>query len=143
MCPIPLSRRLTITAPYDGKIGKKTIQKRQLVQPGQTLAFIVDLEEGKWVIANYKETQIREMYVGEPVEIETDAFPGQTFHGRIESLSPATGSRFSLLPPDNATGNFVKIIQRIPVRIRLTDDQAKVKNLRAGMNAEVTIKNRS
>jgi membrane fusion protein (multidrug efflux system) len=132
-----------ITAPYDGKIGKKTIQKGQLVQPGQTLAFIVDLEEGKWVIANYKETQIRRMYVGELAEIETDAFPGVTFHGRIESLSPATGSRFSLLPPDNATGNFVKIIQRIPVRIRLTDDKASIKSLRAGMNAEVTIRNKS
>jgi membrane fusion protein (multidrug efflux system) len=132
-----------ITAPYDGKIGRKTIQKGQLIQAGQTLAFIVDQEEGKWVIANYKETQIRKMYVGEPAEIVTDAFPGQTFHGRIESLSPATGSRFSLLPPDNATGNFVKIVQRIPVRIRLTDKPGRIHSLRAGMNAEVIIKHRS
>jgi membrane fusion protein (multidrug efflux system) len=132
-----------ITAPYEGKIGKKTIQKGQLVQAGQTLAFIVDLEEGKWVIANYKETQIRKMYVGQPVEVATDAFPDVTFAGRIESLSPATGSRFSLLPPDNATGNFVKIVQRIPVRIRLTDNKARIKNLRAGMNAMVSIKTRS
>ncbi|MDQ1088543.1 HlyD family secretion protein [Siphonobacter sp. SORGH_AS_1065] len=129
-----------ITAPYDGKMGKKTIQKGQLIQAGQTLAFMVDSEEGKWVVANYKETQIRHMHLGQTVDIETDAFPGEVFHGEIVSLSAATGSRFSLLPPDNATGNFVKIIQRVPVRIKLTDDVKKTQVLRAGMNAVVTIK---
>jgi membrane fusion protein (multidrug efflux system) len=131
-----------IRAPYDGKVGKKMIQLGQLVQAGQTLAFIVDLEEGKWVVANYKETQIKEMYVGENVEVAVDALPGEQFHGQVASLSPATGSRFSLLPPDNATGNFVKIVQRIPVRIKLTDEPAKLIPLRAGMNATVIIKNK-
>ena len=129
-----------ITAPYAGKMGKKSIQKGQLIQAGQTLAFMVDSEEGKWVVANYKETQIRHMHLGQTVDIETDAFPGEVFHGEIVSLSAATGSRFSLLPPDNATGNFVKIIQRVPVRIKLTDDLKKTHELRAGMNAVVTLK---
>lgn len=129
-----------ITAPYDGKMGRKTIQKGQLIQAGQTLAFIVDQEQGKWVIANFKETQIKDMHEGQAVIVETDAFPGEEFHGSIESLSPATGSRFSLLPPDNATGNFVKIVQRIPVRIKLTDNATKVAQLRAGMNANVSIR---
>lgn len=128
-----------ITAPYDGKMGRKTIQKGQLIQAGQTLAFIVDEEAGKWVIANYKETQIKHMHIGQAVDIQTDAFPGEVFHGSIVSLSAATGSRFSLLPPDNATGNFVKITQRIPVRIKLTDAKAKTEILRAGMNAEVIL----
>lgn len=129
-----------IRAPYDGKMGKKSIQKGQLIQAGQTLAFMVDSEEGKWVVANYKETQLQHMHIGQPVNIETDAFPGQIFHGEIVSLSAATGSRFSLLPPDNATGNFVKIIQRVPIRIKLTDDTNTTKGLRAGMNAVVTLK---
>jgi membrane fusion protein (multidrug efflux system) len=129
-----------ITAPYMGKMGRLTIQKGQLIQAGQTLAFIVNQEEGKWVIANFKETQIRNMYVGQPAEIETDAFPGQKFHGKVASLSPATGSRFSLLPPDNASGNFVKITQRIPVRLELTDGQEKTGRLRAGMNAVVSLR---
>ncbi|MCC9138332.1 HlyD family secretion protein [Pontibacter silvestris] len=129
-----------IRAPYDGKMGRKTIQKGQLIQAGQTLAFIVDQEQGKWVIANFKETQIKDMHEGQAVIVETDAFPGEEFHGTIESLSPATGSRFSLLPPDNATGNFVKIVQRIPVRIKLTDNVDKVDQLRAGMNANVSLR---
>ena len=79
------------------------------------------------------------MQEGQEVEITVDAYDNQTFHGKIQSLAPATGSRFSLLPPDNATGNFVKIIQRFPVRIALTDDANKTKNLRAGMNAEVLV----
>lgn len=129
-----------ITAPYDGKMGRRTVQEGQLIQAGQTLAFIVDQEAGKWVIANFKETQVRNMSVGESVEIEADAFPGTKFKGSIESLSPATGSKFSLLPPDNATGNFVKIIQRIPVRIRLVEGREVIGELRAGMNASVSVK---
>ncbi len=129
-----------ITAPYDGKMGRRTIQQGQLIQAGQTLAYIVDQEAGKWIIANFKETQVKDMFVGQTVEIEADAFPGQVFKGSIESLSPATGSKFSLLPPDNSTGNFVKIVQRIPIRIRLTDDPTAIANLRAGMNANVSIK---
>ncbi|MBE9462294.1 HlyD family secretion protein [Dyadobacter subterraneus] len=129
-----------VTAPYDGKMGRKTIQNGQMIQAGQTLAYIVDQQEGKWVIANFKETQIRHMHTGQMVDIETDALPGEHFNGKIVSLSPATGSRFSLLPPDNSTGNFVKITQRIPVRILLTDAKTKIENLRAGMNAMVLVK---
>jgi len=128
-----------ITAPYDGKMGRQTIQEGQLIQAGQPLALIVNEEAGKWVTANFKETQLRNMHVGQPVQIQTDAYPGQVFNGRIESLSPATGARFSLLPPDNATGNFIKVTQRIPVRIQLTDQPNITKQLAAGMNALVTV----
>lgn len=128
-----------ITAPFDGQIGKKTIQEGQLIQPGQTLAFLVNRSEEKWVIANFKETQVSSFRTGQKVAIEVDAFPGEKFAGSIESLSPTTGSRYSLLPPDNATGNFVKIIQRIPVRIKLTDSPGKLAQLSAGMNANVYV----
>ncbi|WP_432714431.1 HlyD family secretion protein [Pedobacter sp.] len=127
-----------ITAPYHGKMGRRTIQQGQLIQAGQTLAFIVDQKAGKWVIANFKETQIAEMHINTEVEIVTDAFPHETFKGKVISLSPATGARFSLLPPDNSTGNFIKVVQRIPVKIVLTDSKAKIDKLRAGMNANVT-----
>ncbi len=129
-----------VVAPYDCKLGRRTIQPGQMVQAGQTLAYIVDQEAGKWVVANFKETQLRNMQVGELVEIETDAFPGRKFRGKIESLSPATGSSFSLLPPDNSTGNFVKIVQRVPVRIRLIDKPSEIEALRAGMNANVLVR---
>jgi membrane fusion protein (multidrug efflux system) len=129
-----------IKAPYNGKMGRRTIQQGQQIQIGQTLAFIVDQDAGKWVIANFKETQVRHMHVGEAAEIEADAFPGQKFRGKIVSLSPATGSRFSLLPPDNSTGNFVKIVQRIPVRIELLGDKRSIDILRAGMNTNVIVR---
>ncbi|WP_369764709.1 HlyD family secretion protein [Flavobacterium sp. WC2429] len=128
-----------ITAPADGIMGDKTLQVGQLIQKGQTLGFIVDQDQGKWIVANFKETQIANMKEGQEVVIKVDAYSDETYHGKIQSLAPATGSRFSLLPPDNATGNFVKIIQRFPVRILLTDAVAKTNNLRAGMNAEVLI----
>ena len=129
-----------IRAPYNGKMGRRTIQQGQLIQAGQTLAYIVDQDAGKWVIANFKETQIAHMHVGGTAEITADAFPDQKFKGTIISLSPATGARFSLLPPDNSTGNFVKIVQRIPVKIKLTDSPALLAQLRAGMNANISIK---
>ncbi len=129
-----------IRAPYRGKMGRRTIQNGQQIQAGQTLAYIVDQQAGKWVIANFKETQLRHMHVGETAEIEADAFPGQKFEGRIVSLSPATGSSFSLLPPDNSTGNFVKIVQRVPVRIALIDSANTIALLRAGMNTNVLVK---
>jgi membrane fusion protein (multidrug efflux system) len=132
-------RYTVITAPFDGQIGKKTIQAGQLIQPGQTLAFLVNKTEEKWVMANFKETQIGKFKIGQTVSIEVDAFPNEKFKGTIESLSPTTGSRYSLLPPDNATGNFVKIIQRIPVRIKLTDTPEKLTMLSAGMNANVYV----
>ncbi|PJJ67357.1 HlyD family secretion protein [Chryseobacterium geocarposphaerae] len=128
-----------VTAPFDGQIGKKTIQEGQLVQTGQTLAFMLNRAEEKWVTANFKETQIANFKIGQAVSVEVDAFPNEKFNGVIESLSPTTGSRYSLLPPDNATGNFVKIIQRIPVRIKLTDKPGKLAKLSAGMNANVYV----
>jgi membrane fusion protein (multidrug efflux system) len=128
-----------ITAPFDGQIGKKTIQEGQLIQAGQTLAFLVNQTEEKWVMANFKETQISHFKIGQQVSIEVDACPNEKFSGVIESLSPTTGSRYSLLPPDNATGNFVKITQRIPVRIKLTDRPEKSAKLSAGMNANVYV----
>lgn len=126
-----------IRAPYDGKMGRRSIQPGQLVQPGQTLTFIIDRSSGKWVVANFKETQIQHMRVGKEVSISVDAYPDKIFHGKIESLSGATGSRYSLLPPDNSTGNFVKIAQRIPVRIRLEGKDIELLN--AGMNATVRV----
>lgn len=129
-----------IRAPYDGKMGRRTIQPGQQIQVGQTLAFIVDRESGKWVIANFKETQLRYMHLGEKVEVTTDAYPDKKFTGSIVSLSAATGARFSLLPPDNATGNFVKIVQRIPVKIKLTDSSSSLNLLSAGMNADVRVR---
>lgn len=129
----------TITAPTDGFMWKRNLQIGQLVQKGQTIGFIVDEHQGKWVVANFEETQIGRMQEGQVAEIKVDAYPHKTFHGVIESFSPATGSQFSLLPPDNATGNFVKITQRFPVRIQFTDDHSALKELRAGMNVEVSI----
>ncbi|TRZ43152.1 HlyD family secretion protein [Robertkochia solimangrovi] len=128
-----------ITAPSDGYMGKKNLQQGQYVQKGQTIGFIVDQNQGKWIVANFEETQIAEMKEGLEASITIDAYPDETFHGRIESLSPATGSEFSLLPTNNATGNFVKITQRFPVRILFTDDVTKLQKLRAGMNAEVCV----
>ncbi|PSL29772.1 HlyD family secretion protein [Chitinophaga ginsengisoli] len=132
-----------IRAPYDGKMGRRTIQEGQLIQAGQTMAFIVNQATGKWIIANFKETQVSKMHIGQPADIEIDAFPGKTFNGTIESLSPATGARFSLLPPDNSSGNFVKIVQRIPVRIKLINAPGEISLLRAGMNATVSISKRN
>jgi membrane fusion protein (multidrug efflux system) len=128
-----------ITAPYNGKMGRRTIQPGQQIQIGQTLAFIVDKETGKWVIANFKETQLKYLKIGKKVEITVDAYPETKIMGSVVSFSPATGSRFSLLPPDNSTGNFVKIAQRIPVKIKITDSHAVVGLLSAGMNASVSV----
>lgn len=129
-----------ITAPYNGRMGRRAIQPGQQVQVGQTLAFIVDGQAGKWVVANFKETQLKYLKLGKKVEIVADAYPDQKITGEVMSFSPATGSRFSLLPPDNATGNFVKVAQRVPVKIRITDHSAVVNVLSAGMNADVRVK---
>lgn len=128
-----------ITAPYDGWTGRKTIQPGQMVKEGQTLLSMVSKE--KWITANFKETQIEYLYVGQEVEIKADAISGKAFMGVIESLSPASGGRFSLLPPDNATGNFIKIEQRIPVRIKLASNE-QTDFLRAGMNVLVIAKHK-
>jgi len=128
-----------IRAPYDGKMGRRTVQEGQSIQAGQTLAFIVDKTSGKWVVANFKETQLKDMQEGDLAEVSADAYPGKKFQGKIVSISGATGSSFSLLPPDNSSGNFVKIVQRVPVRIRLTQQNSEIDPLRAGMNVNVSI----
>ena len=129
-----------VTASIDGQVSKISIQPGQLVQPGQSLFYIINNEE-VWVIANFKETQLNKMIIGQNVIVKVDAYPDFNFQGTITSFSPATGSRFSLLPPDNATGNFVKTIQRLPVKISLNadNDPEKIKFLRAGMNVDVDV----
>ncbi len=128
----------TITAPLSGAVARKQVEVGQLVQPGQPLLSIVS-DTGVWVTANYKETQLARIRVGQPVEVEIDAYPGCTAHGAVESLSAATGARFALLPPDNATGNFTKVVQRVPVRVHITDDCGVDRPLRPGMSAETHI----
>ena len=129
-----------ITAAIDGQVSKIDIQPGQLVQPGQSLFYIINNQEA-WVIANFKETQLNKMVMGQKVTLKVDAYPDYDFEGTITSFSPATGSRFSILPPDNATGNFVKTIQRLPVKISLnaSNDAAKIKLLRPGMNVDVDV----
>jgi membrane fusion protein (multidrug efflux system) len=108
----------TITAPFAGRVGKKNVELGATVQPGQPLLTIV-ATHGNWVVANFKETQIGAMKPGDPVEISVDAYPERTWQGHVESISPATGAKYALLPPDNATGNFTKVVQRVPVRVAL------------------------
>lgn len=130
-----------ITAPTDGYTGRKNIQAGQLIQPGQTMVDIVDQNE-KWVIANYKETQSRNIKEGQEVELQVDALPGVTIKGVTKSMASATGASFSLFPQDNSAGNFVKVEQRIPVRIEFTSDNKveDIQKLRSGMNVECTVK---
>ena len=129
----------TITAPATGQIGKRNLEKGQYVQPGQPLFTIVDDKEF-WIVANFKETQIKNVKVGQEVFVKLDGYPDIEITGKVASFSLATGAKFSLLPPDNATGNFVKVTQRVPVKIVL-NDIARYKNLlRAGLNAEVEVK---
>jgi membrane fusion protein (multidrug efflux system) len=128
----------TITAPASGVVSKKDIEVGQMVQAGQPLLAIVQGHDS-WVVANFKETQLAGMRPGQPVEVEVDAYPGVTFHGRVESLSAATGAKFSLLPPDNATGNFTKVVQRVPVKIVFTDPPNPQRPLRVGMNVSVVV----
>ena len=128
-----------ILAPADGYISRKSVQPGQLVNAGQNLMSLVD-DSQLWVAANFKETQIEDMKTGQEVDIKADAYPGHTFKGKIESIQAATGSKFSLLPPDNSTGNFVKVVQRVPVRITLLDDKKDNYELRAGMNVTVVVK---
>ncbi len=128
-----------IYAPQSGKLGKLNITTGQFVQPGAPLFSIVN-DTSYWIIANFKETQIRRFHQGMPVEISLDAYPDSTLNGNINSLSEATGARFSILPPDNSSGNFIKVTQRIPVKISI-DNLPEYKNiLRAGLSAYISIK---
>lgn len=126
-----------ITASYNGRMGRRTVEVGQMIDAGETLAFIVNDDTDKWVVANYKETQIKDMKIGDEVKIIADAYPNKEFKGTIISLSPATGSSFSLLPPDNSTGNYVKIVQRIPIRIRVDGSRKEINVLKVGMNVNV------
>lgn len=128
-----------ITAPIDGVVGARNVVPGQLVQPNQPLFNMVS--DKVWVVANLKETDVARIKPGQAVEFEVDAYPGHRFQGSVESLSPASGAVFSLLPPDNATGNFTKVVQRIPVRITVTGDDLE-HPLRPGMSAVVTIATR-
>ncbi|MFL9842931.1 HlyD family secretion protein [Flavobacterium rhizosphaerae] len=129
-----------VTAAVDGQLSAIDVQPGQLVQPGQALFYIIS-SESAWVVANFKETQLAKMQEGQKVTIEADAYPDIEFEGVVSSFSPATGARFSLLPPDNATGNFVKTIQRVPVKITLTENNKKenIALLRPGMNVDVDV----
>lgn len=129
-----------ILATCDGVTGHKDIHEGQLVQPGQTMLDIVDGSD-LWVIANYRETQLPNIHEGAAVTLTADAVPGVTYQGVVESISDATGAAFSMIPQDNATGNFVKVEQRIPVRISLKGNKAEdLKLLRAGFNVECKVK---
>jgi membrane fusion protein (multidrug efflux system) len=129
-----------VTAPADGRIGNKSVEIGDQVKSGQMLFALA--EPNPWVVANFKETQLARMHPGQPVEFTIDSLPGQTLHGTIDSLAPASGAQFALLPPDNATGNFNKVVQRVPVKIVL-DDASRAQfgdRLRLGCSAVVDIR---
>lgn len=128
-----------IRAPFDGTVGNRAAQPGQYVQPGTRLIAVVPLD-GVFVQANFKETQLATLRPGQDVELRVDAYPGRTIHGTLSSLAPATGAEFSLLPPENATGNFTKIVQRLPVRIALPEDVAREGRLRPGMSVVVDVR---
>jgi membrane fusion protein (multidrug efflux system) len=127
----------TIEAPGDGTVGERQVRPGQLVSPGtQVISFVSKI---KWVQANYRETQLTNMKVGDVAEIAVDAYPGKVFHGKVLEIAPASGSQFALLPPDNATGNYTKVVQRIPVKIAL-DDSSVAATLRPGLSVIATVR---
>jgi len=128
-----------ITAAIDGQVSRINLQPGQMVQAGQALFNIVEDNE-KWVVANFKETQLNKMIIGQKVTITVDAFPEHEFEGRVASFSPATGSKFSVLPADNASGNFIKVVQRLPVKIEFTQPaDSSLRRLKAGMNVTADV----
>jgi membrane fusion protein (multidrug efflux system) len=127
-----------IVAPFDGVVGERQVQANDYVNIGSNLINVVPLPD-VYVIANYKETQLTRVRPGQPVEVSVDSFPGGLLHGRVERISPASGSQFALLPPDNATGNFTKVVQRIPVRIQFDKDQPLLERLLPGMSVVARI----
>jgi membrane fusion protein (multidrug efflux system) len=128
-----------IVAPVSGRVGHRTVELGQQVERGQALLSIVSDE--KWVMANFKETDLHGMRPGQPVDVKVDAIPDKVFHGKVESISPASGAQFSLLPPDNASGNFTKVVQRIPVKIVFDSESIKGYEdiLAPGMSSEVEV----
>jgi membrane fusion protein (multidrug efflux system) len=131
-----------VYAPSSGRVGNRRVRQGQFVRPGSPLMALIPLND-VWVEANFKEVQLERMKVGQPVEITVDAYPDQRFQGRIQSLAPASGAEFSIIPPENASGNFTKIVQRIPVKIDFEGKNARSGNLLPGMSAEVTLDTRS
>ena len=127
-----------ITAPVDGTVGVRTLRVGEYVQAGTQLMAVVPLQ-AVYIVANYKETQLTNVRPGQPATIDVDTFPGAKIHGHVDSLAPASGQEFALLPPDNATGNFTKIVQRIPLKIVVDKDDPLVGKLRPGMSVEPTI----
>jgi membrane fusion protein, multidrug efflux system len=132
----------TITSPIDGVIGNRTLRIGQYVQAGTRLMAVVPADES-YVIANYKEPQLTHVVAGQPVRIRVDMFPGAVLHGHVDSLAPASGQEFALLPPDNATGNFTKVVQRIPVKITLEPGGALADELRPGVSVYPTIETKT
>ncbi len=128
-----------ITAPIDGVVGDRSVRRGQLVQPGTGLLTLVPMGEAIYLTANFKETQVGAMHEGQRAAITVDAFGDHVFHGRIVSFAPGTGSQFALLPPENATGNFTKIVQRVPVKIALDGGDPLIARLRPGLSAEATV----
>jgi membrane fusion protein (multidrug efflux system) len=128
-----------IYSPSDGTVGERQVRRGQFVSPGTQVISFVD--KTKWVQANYRETQLTHVKVGDPAEIRIDEFPGETIHGKVVEIAPASGSQFALLPPDNATGNFTKVIQRVPVKIELDDPELATK-LRPGLSVTATVHTR-
>jgi len=126
-----------ITAPMDGKITSRTVESGAYVQPGQALMAISN--PGLWVVADFKETQLEHIRVGQPVDVKVDAFPHLRLHGKVDSIQAGTGARLSLFPPENATGNFVKVVQRVPVKIVLDDQPDENLALAPGMSVEATV----
>jgi len=129
---------VTIAAPVAGQVGDRTVRVGQYVQPGTRLMTVVPVKD-VYLVANFKETQVGRMRPGQPVEIAVDALPGVKVSGTVDSLAPGTGSEFALLPPENATGNFTKIVQRVPVRIRIVADAAISDALRPGLSVEAEV----
>ncbi|HEV3249831.1 MAG TPA: efflux RND transporter periplasmic adaptor subunit, partial [Puia sp.] len=128
-----------VTSPEEGQVSKVNVQQGQFLQAGQSYFSIVHNND-IWVVANFKETQLDKMKAGQKAVISVDAFSGHAFEGSVSSFSPATGARFALLPPDNSSGNFVKVVQRVPVKIEFTNPaDSLVKELRPGMNVQVDV----
>jgi membrane fusion protein, multidrug efflux system len=129
-----------IVAPADGTVGERQVRPGQLVSPGtQVLSFV---DGTAWVQANFRETQLTNIKVGDAVDVRIDVYPGEVIHGRVLEIAPASGSQFALLPPDNATGNFTKVVQRVPVKIAL-DNSTVTTGLRSGLSAVVTVRTKS
>ncbi|MES0038354.1 HlyD family secretion protein [Mesorhizobium sp. M0046] len=131
-----------LRAPYDGVVGNRSVEQGDLISPGQKLAVIVPMDK-LYIVANFKETQLARLVPGEKVRVSVDAIDGQDIEGTVSSLAPASGAVFSLLPPENATGNFTKVVQRVPVRIDVPADVLKTGKLRAGLSVVVAVDSRT